>query len=205
MPIELPALPFAYDALEPHMSTETLKHHYGHHHKAYVDKLVRLIRNTPYERMTLDEIIAATAGNEQERAIFNNAAQAWNHAFFWRCLRPHGGGSPSGKLASMIHDTFGDLERFGEAFLAASLSRFGSGWCWLVVDKRRLTIMTTPNAECPLGETMRPLLVCDLWEHAYYLDYQHRRQDYVQTFLTRLVDWDFVGANLDAAEKRLAA
>ena len=187
MAIEFPALPYASDALEPYISTTTMEFHYGKHHKAYVDNLNKLIAGTPFADLSLEEIIKETAGNEKFQAIFNNAAQAWNHNFFWHCMSADGGKAPKGVLLKKIEDAFGSYDQFCEDFTNAAVSQFGSGWAWLVEDKDgKLSIMKTANADTPLAHGLKALLTVDVWEHAYYLDYQNRRADFVKTFLTQL-------------------
>ena len=187
MAIEFPALPYASDALEPYISTTTMEFHYGKHHKAYVDNLNKLIAGTPFADLSLEEIIKETAGNEKFQAIFNNAAQAWNHNFFWHCMSADGGKAPKGVLLKKIEDAFGSYDQFYEDFTNAAVSQFGSGWAWLVEDKDgKLSIMKTANADTPLAHGLKALLTVDVWEHAYYLDYQNRRADFVKTFLTHL-------------------
>jgi Fe-Mn family superoxide dismutase len=198
MPFELPPLPYAQNALEPYMSAKTLEFHYGKHHKAYVDTLNKLIAGTPYEKATLEEIFEDTAEDEKQKPVFNNAAQAWNHDFFWKSMKPQGGGAPKGDLAKQIDGVFGGLDGFKEKFKGAATTQFGSGWAWLVLDQGKLAIVKTGNAVNPLIATQKPLLTCDVWEHAYYLDYQNRRADMVQAFLDHLVNWDFVAKNLAA-------
>jgi Fe-Mn family superoxide dismutase len=200
MAIVLPPLPYAENALEPHYSARTIGFHHGKHHKAYVDNLNKLIAGTPMEAKALEEIIMSAAGDSSKIGIFNNAAQVWNHTFFWHSMKPGGGGKPSGDLAAKIGQTFGSYEKFAEQFKAAAVGRFGSGWAWLVVEGGPLKIVTTPNAETPLTSKQTPLLTVDVWEHAYYLDYQNRRPDFVQAFLDHLVNWDFAAANLTRAK-----
>ncbi len=196
MAFELLALPFAEDALEPYYSARTLSFHHGKHHKAYVDNLNKLIAGTDLESKSLEEIILLAAGDAARAGIFNNAAQVWNHTFFWHCMKPGGGGKPSGELAARIDAAFGGYDRFVEQFKAAAVGRFGSGWGWLVLEGGELKIVSTPNAETPLAKGQKALLTVDVWEHAYYLDYQNRRPDFVQAFLDHLVNWDFVAENL---------
>ena len=187
MAIEFPALPYASDALEPYISTTTMEFHYGKHHKAYVDNLNKLIAGTPFADLSLEEIIKEPAGNEKFQAIFNNAAQAWNHNFFWHCMSADGGKAPKGVLLKKIEDAFGSYDQFCEDFTNAAVSQFGSGWAWLVEDKDgKLSILKTANADTPLAHGLKALLTVDVWEHAYYLDYQNRRADFVKTFLTHL-------------------
>ena len=196
MTFELPSLPYADTALEPYYSAKTFSFHHGKHHKAYVDNLNKLLPGSPFENSTLEEIIMAVAGDATKAGFFNNAAQVWNHTFFWNCMKPGGGGAPSGALAAKIDAAFGSYEKFAEQFKAAAVGRFGSGWAWLVLDGGELKIMSTPNAETPMTGGKKALLTVDVWEHAYYLDFQNRRPDFVQTFLDQLVNWDFVAANL---------
>jgi Fe-Mn family superoxide dismutase len=195
MTFELPLLPWADSALEPFISAKTISFHYGKHHKAYVDNLNKLIAGSDLESKTLEEIIQAVANDPGKAGVFNNAAQVWNHTFFWHCLKP-GGGKPSGKIAERIEETFGSYEKFAEQFKAAAVGRFGSGWAWLIDDGGTLKIISTPNADNPLAHGQKALLTVDVWEHAYYLDYQNRRPDFVQTFLDHLVNWEFVAQNL---------
>jgi len=197
MAFKLPELPFAYDALAPHMSKKTLEFHHDKHHKGYVDKLNAAVDGTRYAGMALEEIIRETAKNSKERGIFNNAAQHWNHAFFWNCLSPDGGGKPQGALADRIKADFGSYDDFAKAFKQAATGQFGSGWAWLVLDNGALKVTATPNAETPMIHGQHALLTCDVWEHAYYLDYQNRRPDFVETVLKELVNWKFVAERLD--------
>ncbi|NJN05917.1 MAG: superoxide dismutase [Rhodobacteraceae bacterium] len=191
MAIELPALPYARDALAPHISAETIDFHYGKHHQAYVTNLNNMLPGTEFEGMELEQIIRKSSG-----AVFNNAAQIWNHTFYWNCLGPKGGGEPSGKLADAINRDFGSFAQFKEQFSKLSIGTFGSGWGWLVLDGDKLAIMKTPNGENPLMHGKQALLGIDVWEHAYYLDYRNRRPDYVQAWLDHLVDWNAVAARL---------
>ena len=205
MPIELPSLPYAVDALEPHVSRTTLEIHHGRHHRAYVEKTQSLVAGTPLAAASLEEIIAKTAGKKAKTALFNNAAQAWNHTFYWNSLSPRGGGAPSGELAQLIDRDFASHAAFVDAFKAAAIGQFGSGWAWLVLDGGRLAIAATSNADTPLARDQVPLLTVDVWEHAYYLDYQNRRADYVATFLDKLANWDFASRNLEQATARKEA
>jgi Fe-Mn family superoxide dismutase len=195
MAFELPALPYADTALEPHYSQKTISFHYGKHHRAYVDNLNKLVAGSDLEKKTLEEVILAAAGNPEKVGVFNNAAQVWNHTFFWNGMRPGGGGKPQGDLLAAIEKAFGGYDKFVEQFKAAAVGRFGSGWAWLVVDGGALKIVTTANAETPITARQKPLLTVDVWEHAYYLDYQNRRPDFVQTYFDKLVNWDFAAAN----------
>ncbi|MGH6946863.1 MAG: superoxide dismutase [Kiloniellales bacterium] len=196
MKIALPRLPYRYQALEPHISRTTLELHHGKHHRAYVEKARALAKEVRLADSSLEEVIRETAGKASERALFNNAAQAWNHAFLWQSMRPEGGKQPFGEIAGRIADTFGDYGTFAEKFTLAATSHFGSGWAWLVLDGDALRIVTTDNADTPLAHGQLPLFTLDLWEHAYYLDYQNRRPDYVAAFLGHLVNWDFANRNL---------
>ncbi len=182
-------LPYSSDALEPYMSQNTLNFHYGKHYQTYLDNLNRLTDNTPYAEMSLEEIIRATHGQKDQQAIFNNAAQVLNHQMFWRSLKPNGGGEPQGKLAERIKAQFGSYDNFCQAFKTAALSRFGSGWAWLVQDGDKLQILTTSNADTPIVRGSKVIIVLDVWEHSYYLDYQNRRGDYIDEFLDYLVSW----------------
>ena len=193
----LPALPYALDALAPVLGARTLALHHGQHHKGYVDALNTLLEDEPdLARLPLAELVAASANDARRSVLFDNAAQAWNHTFYWNSMKPQGGGAPSGALLALIAASFGDLARFKAAFIAAGKARFGSGWIWLVHERGQLALETTANADTPLARGQRCLLTCDVWEHAYYLDHQARRADYVSAFLERLVDWDFASRNL---------
>lgn len=191
MAIELPALPYAIDALAPHISQETLEFHHGKHHKTYVDKLNGMIPGTEYEGKTLEEIITSSSG-----PVFNNAAQIWNHTFYWNCLSPNGGGAPTGKVADAINEAFGSFEEFQAAFNDKAVNNFGSSWTWLVKNADgSLEIVNTSNAGTPMTEGQTALLTVDLWEHAYYIDYRNVRPTYLNAFWA-LVNWDFVAENL---------
>jgi Fe-Mn family superoxide dismutase len=196
----LPPLPYAEDALEPHLGAKTLAIHYGKHHQGYLDNLVRLTAETPLATMPLTEVVKATAGDPGQILIFNNAAQVWNHTFFWQSMKPGGGGRPEGRLLAMIERDFGSYDAFAEAFLVAGMTQFGSGWAWLVLDGDTLRVAKTGNADTPLAHGQIPLLTCDVWEHAYYLDYQNRRRDFVIAFLEHLVNWEFAAAQLPPAK-----
>ena len=200
MSIELPKLPFDMDALSPHISKETLEYHYGKHHKGYVDKLKAAIDGTRYADMPLEQIITE-AHEAADTAVFNNAAQAWNHDFLWHSMAPNGGGMPSGALADAISQQFGDVDTFRADFKKAALGRFGSGWAWLVSSGDKLDIVATGNADTPLTDGKIPLLTLDVWEHAYYLDYQNRRGDYVDTYLDSLINWEFAAANFESRQE----
>ena len=197
MSIEFPDLPYDADALEPHISARTFEFHHGKHHKAYVDKLNAAIAGTAYESQSLEEIIA-TAHKASDTGVFNNAAQAWNHTFLWHSMSPNGGGAPTGELADAINARFGDLDAFKAAFKAAAMGQFGSGWAWLVRTADGVDIVTTGNADTPLVRDSKALLTLDVWEHAYYLDYQNKRDAYVDVFLNDLVNWEFAAQNFAA-------
>ena len=191
MPIVLQALPYARDALAPHISAETIDFHYGKHHQTYVDNLNKQIQDSEFENLPLEEIIRKASGG-----MFNNAAQVWNHSFYWNCLKPQGGGEPSGKLGTMIEQAFGSFAAFKEQFSNTCLTTFGSGWAWLVQRADgSLGLVSTSNAATPLTGSDRPLLTCDVWEHAYYIDYRNARAKYVEAFWN-LVNWDFVAAQM---------
>ncbi len=173
--------------------------HYGRHHQTYVTNLNNLVKGSPLEQQSLEDIVKATHKDSSKTGVFNNAAQVWNHTFFWHSMKPQGGGSPGGNLAAAITKDCGGLDKFKEQFKATAVGQFGSGWAWLVADKGQLKIVSTANAVTPLAEGQTALLTCDVWEHAYYLDYQNRRPDFVQTFLDHLVNWDFAAQNLAKA------
>ncbi len=196
MAFELPPLPYADNALEPHITANTLGFHHGKHHNAYVTNLNNLVKDTGLAAKSLEEIVGETSGDAEKAGVFNNSAQVWNHTFYWNSMKPGGGGAPSGKLAQMIDDAFGSLDGFKEQFKAAAMGQFGSGWAWLVVESGALKIVKTANADTPIAHGQTPLITCDVWEHAYYLDFQNRRPDYVQAFLDHLVNWDFAAQNL---------
>jgi Fe-Mn family superoxide dismutase len=204
MAVELPKLPYALDALEPHISKLTLEFHHGKHHKAYVDKTNELIANTDLAKKSLEEIVRAVAGQKDKATLFNNAAQAWNHTFLWNSMSPKGG-KPTGALAQAIEKDLGGFATFAENFKKAAVGQFGSGWAWLTLANGKLEISATGNADTPLVHGKTPLLTLDVWEHAYYLDYQNRRPDYVSTFLEKIVNWDFAAGNLQKASQRKAA
>jgi Fe-Mn family superoxide dismutase len=187
-------LPYAMGALEPVISARTLEFHYGKHHAAYVANVKKMLPGSGLEGKSLVEIIKATA--PKGGGLFNNAAQSWNHAFYWKCMKPGGGGMPKGKLMEAMMTAFGGYDGFRKAFVDASVGQFGSGWGWLAEEGGKLKVVATANADTPLAHGLKPLLVVDVWEHAYYLDYQNRRADYVGAFLDKLVNWDFVAANL---------
>ena len=197
MTVAFPALPYPADALEPHISARTLEFHHGKHHKAYVDKLNAAIAGTNYEGQTLETIIAASR-TAADMGVFNNAAQVWNHTFLWSSMSPNGGGGPAGALAEEVDARFGDLAGFQKEFKAAALGQFGSGWTWLVCKAGELDIISTGNAETPRTDDTVPLLTLDVWEHAYYLDYQNKRDAYIDTYLSKLVNWEFAVQNYGA-------
>ncbi len=192
MAFELPPLPYDYDALDPYISAKTLEFHHDKHHAGYVTNLNNLTKDTPLANKSLEEVINETANDSSKAGIFNNAAQVWNHTFYWHSLKKNGGGQPSGELAEKINSTFGSFDEFKKQFKDAGATQFGSGYAWLVLDKGDLKVLKTPNAVTPITSGQTPLLTADVWEHAYYLDYQNRRPDYLQTFLDNLINWDFV-------------
>ena len=192
----LPPLPFAENALEPFISARTLGFHYGKHHKTYVDNLNKFTADTPLAKLPLEEVIKETAADVGKATLFNNAAQSWNHTFFWQSLKSGGGGKPGGDLLTQIDKAFGDFAGFKKTFVEAGLAQFGSGWVWLVAESGALKVVKTANADTPLVHGQRPLLTCDVWEHAYYLDYQNRRKDFVEAFVDHLANWDFAATQL---------
>jgi superoxide dismutase, Fe-Mn family len=196
MAIQLPQLPYALDALEPHVSRATLQVHHGQHHRAYVEKAQALAKQMHMADQPLERIILQTVGQNGRRELFNSAAQAWNHTFYWRSLRPGGGGAPKGEIAKRIDGDFGSYAAFADLFAAAAGGRFGSGWAWLVLDGGKLEITTTANADTPLAHGQVPLLTVDVWEHAYYLDYKNRRADYLTAIVQHLLHWEFAERNL---------
>ncbi len=196
-PHVLPPLPYAQDALEPIISANTLGFHYGKHHKTYLDNLNKFIAGTEYADLSLEKIISASAGKADKTAIFNNAAQTWNHTFYWNSLKQHGGGEPPAALLQKIVASFGSLEACKQEFASAAVSQFGSGWAWLVVEGDKLKVVKTANADDPLTAGLKPLLTIDVWEHAYYLDYQNRRVDYANAVLDKLINWEFALQNLN--------
>lgn len=200
MTFSLSPLPYAKDALQPFISANTFDFHHGKHHQAYVNNLNKLIEGSPLASASLVDIIKGSAGDAGKAGVFNNSAQVWNHDFFWASMKPGGGGAPTGDIADQIKASFGGYDAFVEAFTQAATTQFGSGWAWLVAKGGKLEIRKTPNAETPLTEAgVTPLLTLDVWEHAYYLDYQNRRPDFIKTFLEHLANWDFASANLRAA------
>ena len=195
-PISLPSLPYEQSALQPVISANTLSFHYGKHHKTYVDTLKKLVAGTQFSDMSLEQIIKATADQAARTAIFNNAAQVWNHTFYWHSLRPKGGGEPPAVLERLMESSFGSVEACKKELAGAAMGQFGSGWAWLVLDGGKLKVVKTGNAHTPLTQAAKPLLTIDVWEHAYYLDYQNRRADYVNAVLDSLVNWEFAAENL---------
>ncbi len=193
--ITLPALPYAQDALAPVVSAQTLSFHYGKHHQGYVNTLNKLTAGTPLAGQSLEAVIRATAGQPDKAAVFNNAAQIWNHTFYWQSLSPKGGGEPSGALANAVKQAFGSIDACKKALAEAAVTQFGSGWAWLVSDKGQVKVVKTPNAETPLTQGLTPLLTIDVWEHAYYLDWQNRRADYVKALIEQRLNWAFAEAN----------
>jgi Fe-Mn family superoxide dismutase len=196
MTLELPPLPYDQKALEPHISANTLSFHYGKHHQAYVTNYNNLVKDTPFADKHLEDVIKEVAGDSSKVGIFNNGAQVWNHTFFWNSMTPNGGGKPSGELASKIDADLGGYDKFIADFKTAGTTQFGSGWAWLVLDKGKLAITKTANADTPLAHGQTALFTVDVWEHAYYLDYQNRRPDFIAVVLEKLVNWDFVAKNL---------
>lgn len=194
MSFELPALPYAKDALVPHMSAETFDYHHGKHHQAYVNKLNALTDGKPAANQTLEEIITSSEGG-----LFNQAAQVWNHTCFWNSMKPAGGGAPTGDLADAVTRDFGGLDKFKEAFAAAAATRFGSGWAWLIKDGNALSIVSTANADNPLKSGKKVILTLDVWEHAYYVDYRNARPKFISAFLDNLINWDFAAENFKNA------
>jgi superoxide dismutase, Fe-Mn family len=193
----LPPLPYADTALDPVITANTLSFHYGKHHKTYVDNLNNLAKGTAYEGAALEKVVLESAGKADQVAIFNNAAQIWNHTFYWNSLKPNGGGKPTGRMAEKIDAAFGSYDEFKKQFAAMTVGQFGSGWGWLVADADgRLSVTKTGNAEVPLTKGLKPLLTLDVWEHAYYLDYQNRRAAYVDALIDKLLNWEFAEQNL---------
>ena len=196
----LPNLPYDMDALEPHVSAETLSYHYDKHHRGYVDKLNKQIEGSSYDGLPLEQVIV-NARNKADIGVLNNAAQAWNHDFLWKSMSPNGGGTPDGALKQLLDGAFKNTDGFKAEFKKAASSLFGSGWTWLVLERGKPKIMNTSNADSPVGTQLIPLLVLDVWEHAYYLDYQNERAKYIDSFLDNLVNWDFAAQNLNVSEK----
>ena len=195
MPFALPVLPYKMNALEPFISENTFNFHYGKHHQAYVNNLNNLVKDNEMSAMTLEEIIKLSKGDVNKAGVFNNAAQVWNHTFYWHSMRPQGGGEPQGKLREQIEKDFGGFEQFKEQFKQAGVTQFGSGWAWLILEDGKLKVTKTGNADLPLAKGQVPILTVDVWEHAYYLDYQNRRPDYLGIFLENLANWEFAENN----------
>jgi superoxide dismutase, Fe-Mn family len=191
MAFSLPPLPYEKNALAPHISAETLEYHYGKHHQAYVTNLNKLVEGKPEANKSLEDIIMSSEGG-----VFNNSAQVWNHTFYWHCMKPAGGGAPAGDLAAAITRDFGSFDKFKEEFSNAAATQFGSGWAWLVLDKGKLAVTKTGNADLPMKHGQKALLTIDVWEHAYYIDFRNQRPKYIETFLNNLVNWDFALENL---------
>ncbi len=196
MAITLPELPYPEDALSPHISGKTLEFHHGKHHNAYVVNANKLLEGSDLAKESLETIIKETGVDASKQAIFNNVAQVWNHSFYWKCMKPGGGGPPTGAIAQKIDADFGSFEKFSNAFKNAGATQFGSGWGWLVLKDDKLQVMKTANADTPVAQGLKPLLTVDVWEHAYYLDYQNRRPDYLNIFVEKLINWDFVNSQL---------
>jgi len=195
-PVTLPPLPYEQSALQPVISANTLGFHHGKHHKTYVDTLNKLIGGTEFADMPLEKIVKATANQADHADIFHNAGQAWNHSFYWRCMRPSGGGEPPAALKRLMESSFGSVDACKKELSKAAVGEFGSGWAWLVQDGEKLKIIKTGNADSPLTLGSKPLLTIDVWEHAYYLDYQNRRVDYVNALIDKLANWNFAAENL---------
>lgn len=195
-PHSLPDLPFANDALEPIISAQTISFHYGRHHRGYLDNLNRQLQGSPLATLSLVDLIKATAGRPEYETIFNNAAQVWNHTFYWQSLKPNGGGEPPERLAAMMRESFGSVQACKQALIQSANRQFASGWAWLVQDGARLRVVSTSNADTPLSETFNPLLTIDVWEHAYYLDHQNRRAVYTEAVVERLLNWQFANDNI---------
>jgi len=194
--VGLPPLPYAPDALAPVISENTISFHYGKHHQAYVNNALKMIAGTELEKASLEEIVKKTAGRPDQTGLFNNAAQVFNHNFYWSSMKPGGGGEPKGRIAGKIEESFGSYRKFVEAFSAAAATQFGSGWAWLVQNGSKLEVVKTSNADTPITTSAKPLITIDVWEHAYYLDYANRRGDYIKDFVDKLLNWDFAERNL---------
>ena len=195
-PFILPNLPYTKDALAPHLTPETIDYHHGKHHNTYVTNLNNLLENHALRGKSLEEVILASIGKVEMAGIFNNAAQIWNHTFYWHSMKQNGGGKPEGRLLATIEEDFGSFDEFVTQFKQAGATQFGSGWAWLVSDNSKLKVMKTANADIPFADNIKPLMTCDVWEHAYYIDFRNRRPDYISIFLNHLVNWDFVEKNL---------
>jgi len=199
MAYELPPLPYDYTALEPYISKRTLEFHHDKHHAAYVNNFNAAAKGTELDSLPIETVIKTVAKDPSKAPVFNNAAQAWNHTFYWHSLKAGGGGTPTGDLAKKIDADFGSFDKFVEAFKAAAATQFGSGWAWLVLDGNKLQVTKTPNADTPIAHGQTPLLTIDVWEHAYYLDYQNKRPDYIATFIDKLANWEFAAKNFKSA------
>jgi superoxide dismutase, Fe-Mn family len=195
-PLSLPPLPYAENALEPVISSKTLSFHHGKHHRAYVDNANKLIAGTELADLSLEQLLTLTAGNIGQASIFNNVAQAWNHSFYWHCLKPKGGGEPPMALRLKMEAAFGSVDACKKELANTAVSQFGSGWAWLVLEGSKLKVVKTANADTPLAQGQRPLITIDVWEHAYYLDYQNKRADHVNALIDKLVNWEFAAENL---------
>jgi Fe-Mn family superoxide dismutase len=204
-PFQLPALPWQENALEPVISARTIGLHHGKHHAAYVKKLNELVAGTRYADLPLEKVISSTAGNAESKKIFNNAAQTWNHTFFWNCLRAGGGGEPPQAIAHLLEESFGGVPQFREKFAQAAVDQFGSGWAWLVARGGKLDVISTSNADTPITMGATPLLTIDVWEHAYYVDYENRRPEFVKAVIERLLNWEFANEQLGKSDMRKAA
>ena len=199
MSYQQPPLGYAENALEPFISAKTIGFHYGKHHVAYITNYNNLIAGTPLDDLSIEEVIAKTATDPEKVGVFNNGAQAWNHSFYWKSLTPNGGGEPSGDLAAKINQDFGSFDKFKDELKSAAATQFGSGWSWLVLDNGTLKVVKTGNAQTPSTSGQKPILTIDVWEHAYYLDFQNRRPDYVASVIDNLLNWEFAAKNFSAA------
>ena len=197
MNFELPKLDYSNDALAPIMSEETLDLHHGKHHQTYITNLINFIKDTDMDKMSLEEIILNSFKDKSKIGIFNNASQHWNHNLFWKCMKPNGGGQMPSKLEKKVITDFGSVDNFKKEFKQAGITQFGSGWCWLSIDNGKLVVSKTANAANPLVDKMKPILGCDVWEHSYYIDYRNRRPEYLDKFIDKLVNWEFVESQLD--------
>ena len=197
MNFTLPKLDYSNDALAPIMSEETLDLHHGKHHQTYITNLINFIKDTDMDKMSLEEIILKSFQDKSKIGIFNNASQHWNHNLFWKCMKPNGGGQMPSKLEKRIVTDFGSVDNFKKEFKQAGITQFGSGWCWLSIDNSKLVVSKTANAANPLVDKMKPILGCDVWEHSYYIDYRNRRPEYLDKFIDKLVNWEFVESQLD--------
>jgi superoxide dismutase, Fe-Mn family len=200
-PLILPPLPYAANALEPVISAQTLSFHHGKHHRAYVENVNKMIVGTELADLPLDQIVTATVGKADRASIFNNAAQAWNHSFYWHCLKPKGGGEPPAALKHKMESAFGTVDACKTELANHAVAQFGSGWAWLVLEGSKLKVVKTANADTPFTQGLKPLLAIDVWEHAYYLDYQNKRADHVNAVIDKLTNWEFAAANLESFEQ----